>query len=402
MPQSLFNVYLVLILLFFPGGALGKTKCTDHFVRKEWRSLSREERKLWISGVKCLANTPSDGLFVPSVNPDDIAPYNTSGSLFDDIVYAHMDLNHRIHWTGLFFPWHRWYLHLFEKALRTRCGYPGAIPYWDWTQDAGNFYESSFFKDSDPDSGLGGWGDASTGYRVLDGAFSASSSFQVSYPVPHTIRRNFTLFPSFPIPAVWNHTRPANVTFTKSVVESLIDGFVGDFKGFNGYMEGIDGPHLNVHFLMGGDVSGACPSDAPAGCQPGPTFAPNGQVSGAPQLIFTYLSLDPLFFLHHAMVDRTWFKWQQKHNNKYAFEGGSVQRLANASEFALYPNGGPPYLSLESEIPTDGLSPGFVAEINDSPYLMMESEIPTDGLSSGFTVAEMMDTMEEPLCYVYD
>ncbi|KAJ6498893.1 Di-copper centre-containing protein [Mycena sanguinolenta] len=372
MPRHLSNVYLVLILFFFLGGVLGKPKCTHPSVRKEWRSLSREERRLWVSGVKCLANTPNDGVLVPTVNPDDIAPYNASGSLFDDIVYTHMDLNHRvsfflIHWTGLFFPWHRWLLHLFENALRTRCGYPGPIPYWDWTQaDASDFYESSFFKDSDPESGLGGWGDASTGYRVLDGGFSASSSFQLSYPFPHTLRRNFDLYPPLDIllgipGLVYNHTRPANASFTEPVVESLINGFVGDYKGFQTLMEGTEGPHMNIHFGVGGDLGGACPNDAPPGCIPGATFSVN----------------DPLFFLHHAMIDRIWFKWQQKHNNKYAFKGGAVQRLENASAFSLYPNGGPPYLT-------------------------MESAIPTDGLSQPFTVADMIDTMEEPLCYIYD
>ncbi|KAJ7713461.1 Di-copper centre-containing protein [Mycena olivaceomarginata] len=364
MHRGLFALYLVLGSLFILGGA---TKCTQQSVRKEWRSLSQEDRGHWITAVKCLANSPNDDVFVSSLNPPDIAPYNASGSLFDDIVYAHMNLNHRIHWNGLFLPWHRWYLFLFDSLLRSHCGYRGPLPYWDWTKDAADFYESPFFKDSDPESGLGGWGDASTGFRVLDGAFSASSSFQLSYPFPHTLRRNYTLIPQldvvFPVPGLaWNHTRPGNASFTKPVVESLIDGFVGDYKGFQARMEGVEGPHLNVHFTIGGDVAGACPVDAPAGCISGPTFSSN----------------DPLFFLHHAMLDRIWFKWQKKHNlNKNAFEGGSVQHLENASAFGLYPTGGPPYLTVESELPTVGLSAPFI-------------------------VANMISTTEWPLCYVYD
>ncbi|KAJ6559934.1 Di-copper centre-containing protein [Mycena capillaripes] len=327
------------IPLLFPGGA---PKCVDPLVRQEWRSLSREERVGWITGVKCLASLPHDDAFVPSENPSDIAPHNTSGSLYDDMVYAHMDLNHRIHWTGLFYPWHRWYLHVFENALRNRCGYEGPLPYWDWTKDAADLHQSTFFKDSDPQSGLGGWGDASTQFRVLDGAFSAASAFILSLP--------------------YNRTRPANATFTTAVVESLINGFAGDYKGFHAFMEGVDGPHLNVHFMVGGDVGGQCPTDAPPGCLPGPTFASN----------------DPLFWLHHAMIDRIWFQWQKKHElNKYAFEGGSVQRLENATAFSKYPTGSAPYLTMNSEIPTDGLSPTF-------------------------TVADMISTTEEPLCYVYD
>jgi hypothetical protein len=92
---------------------------------------------------------------------------------------------------------------------------------------------------------MGGWGSASTQFRVLDGAFSASSSFLLSYPYPHTLRRNYTIFPPieqlFPIPGfVWNHTRQANESFTTPVVESLIDGFVGNYKGFQTHMEGVE------------------------------------------------------------------------------------------------------------------------------------------------------------------
>ncbi|KAJ6521931.1 Di-copper centre-containing protein [Mycena vulgaris] len=360
---SFFFVSLLLL-----GGATQTGNCTHPAVRKEWRSLSHEDKGGWIAAVNCLANIRSNKVFVASVNPPDIAAYNASGSLFDDFVYAHMDLNHHIHMTGFFFPWHRWHIYSFDQALRNSCGYQGPFPYWDWTQDAANFYESPFFKDSDPTTGMGGWGDASTQFRVLDGGFSASSPFRLSYPFPHTLRRNFTLFPPleilFPVPGyVWNHTRPANASFTQPVVDRLIDGFEGDFKGFQAQMEGAEGPHLNVHFIIGGDAGGSCPSDAPAGCTPGPTFSAN----------------DPLFFLHHAMVDRIWFKWQQRHpRNRHAFAGGSVQRFESAAIFSTYPTGGAPFLTLDSVIPADGLA------------------------ASPLTVLDMMSTTEGPLCYVYD
>jgi hypothetical protein len=37
--------------------------------------------------------------------------------------------------------------------------------------DAPDFYESSFWKDSDPNCGLGGWGDPNADYQVPDGGF---------------------------------------------------------------------------------------------------------------------------------------------------------------------------------------------------------------------------------------
>ncbi|KAJ7222420.1 Di-copper centre-containing protein [Mycena pura] len=392
MPSVLLALCFLLTSLALLGGTSKTNRCANPLVRKEWWSLERKERENCITAPgpqgQCLANSPNEHTFSPTVNPPDIAPYNASGSIYDDFVYAHMGKLQRytvtiIHFTGLFFPWHRWHLYAVEKALRTRCGYHGTLPYWDWTQgispvvfphvlahtriDAHHFYESSFFKDSNPKSGLGGWGDASTQFRVLDGALSATSSFQLSYPFPHTLRRNFTLFGPveelFPPGFVWNHTRPANASFTRPIVESLIDGFVGDFKGFQDRTEGVEGPHLNVHFIVGGiDMGGACPIDAPPGCIGGPTFSPN----------------DPLFFMHHAMIDRIWFKWQRKHKlNKYAFEGGSVQTIDDVASYSLYPTGGPPFLTMDSELPTDGL---------DEPL----------------SVSDMISTTEGPLCYVYD
>jgi tyrosinase len=96
--------------------------------------------------------------------------------------------------------------------------------------------------------GLGGWGDPKNDYRVPDGAFSSSSSFHLSYPSPHTIRRNFTLQPymNFPLPAfITNPLLEANATFTKAEIEKLTNGFVGDFKGFQTYFEAF-----NVGFLL--------------------------------------------------------------------------------------------------------------------------------------------------------
>ena len=66
--------------------------------------------------------------------------------------------------------------------------------------DAQNFYESSFWKDSDPVSGLGGWGNPNDDFFVVDWGFKFSGT-HVSYPSPHVIRRNLTLRPfDFPIP----------------------------------------------------------------------------------------------------------------------------------------------------------------------------------------------------------
>jgi tyrosinase len=60
-----------------------------------------------------------------------------------------------------------------------------------------------------------------------------------------------------------------------------------------------------------------------------------------------------MFWLHHAMVDRIWWAWQNSHAaNKHAFEGRSIQDLGHYAEF---PNGGAPWLGMWSLLPTDGI-----------------------------------------------
>lgn len=53
-----------------------------------------------------------------------------------DYVYLlFLVLNHlQIHYTGQFLPWHRLYVQTFEDELRSKCGYDGVHPYWDWTK----------------------------------------------------------------------------------------------------------------------------------------------------------------------------------------------------------------------------------------------------------------------------
>jgi tyrosinase len=106
--------------------------------------------------------------------------------------------------------------------------------------DAPDFYESSFWKDSDPKSGLGGWGDPNADFSVPDGGFR---TFQLSYPSPHILRRKFTLLPwkdiaSFPL--VTDPLKIGNASFSASVIEALLETPPGDFKGFQTVFEAAE------------------------------------------------------------------------------------------------------------------------------------------------------------------
>ena len=86
-------------------------------------------------------------------------------------------------------------------------------------------------------SGLGGWGDPNNDFRVPDGGFH---KMPLSYPVPHTVRRNFTLLSfDFPGPNPLNNDKLklGNTSFTASVVEAILEAPAGDFKGFQKALE---------------------------------------------------------------------------------------------------------------------------------------------------------------------
>ncbi|KAI0745848.1 Di-copper centre-containing protein [Earliella scabrosa] len=338
--------------------------CTRPSIRREWRKLSVKEKADWIAAINCLARLPHDPALTPIVPPSEsnIVPVNASGSYWDDIVYIHMDLNTHIHNTGFFFPFHRFYVNAVETAMKERCGFTGAFPYWDWSIDAHDVEHSPILRDTDPVSGAGGWGDPAHDFQLQVGGFR---TLEVAYPVPHVVRRNFTLQPFLPfagVPLFPNASLYANESFTPGEVRKMVRWAPGDFVGFQAYMERTQGPHSSVHFILGGDLSGYCPSNAPADCLPAPTFSAN----------------EPMFFFHHAMVDKVWFDWQRRHpQNLWAFKGGSVQNLTSLEAIRDYPNGMAPELSLDSMIPADGMFPEV-------------------------SIRDVMDTTGGYLCYVYE
>lgn len=104
--------------------------------------------------------------------------------------------------------------------------------------DAGDVQNATLWDDSP--SGLGRWGDPMNDYQINTGGFKDQIR---AYPFPHHIRRNYSLFP-FTNSAFGPFTSDyvdfmANITLTPENVASMIDGFEGDFIGFQAYFEGL-------------------------------------------------------------------------------------------------------------------------------------------------------------------
>ncbi|QRV75681.1 tyrosinase [Ceratobasidium sp. AG-Ba] len=358
--------------------------CSSLEIRKEWRSLSKPERKAWIDAVNCLGKAPRSGKLKPSFNTsstgsifDTIAPVSEQSSYHDDLVYAHMNLNPIIHFTGLFLPWHRQVTLGFRSLLVHRLMMAFSVSTytngptlcesnadtkallhvnWAWEKDTKNFEKSSIW-DKDPKYGLGGFGDPNDDYTVKTGGLDMT----FAYPIPHKLRRRYSPYPfaggPFPLPNV-----SAASTFTPEEVRKVLDTQSGNFTAFQYSMEKLLGMHGSVHVIVGGDLAGSCPK--------GSSNTSVCPVEGAP----TFSANEPMFHMHHGNIDRLWWLWQEKNQlNKQAFRGGSVQNISNLDQF---PNGQPPWLN-------------------------KNSIIPAAGMYKEYSITDVMDTRKWPLCYVY-
>lgn len=144
------------------------------------------------------------------------------------------------------------------------------------------------FEDS-PVYGLGGTGDCTSSSdadcTVITGAFaSVNGNFELSWPIPHALRRNLTLITGW-----YPNELPQNRTLEPDFIRNATEHTTGDFFRFQHAMELL---HNHVHNFVGGDLSGDCPKAvAEEDCQGmADSFTPN----------------DPLFWLHHAQLDRLW------------------------------------------------------------------------------------------------
>ncbi|KAJ1310052.1 hypothetical protein OPQ81_006805 [Rhizoctonia solani] len=115
-----------------------------------------------------------------------------------------------------------------------------------------------------------------------------------------------------------------------------------DYINFSNDIE--EGVHDVIHNVVAGDMAAA--------------FSPN----------------DALFFLHHQQIDRLWTQWQGRNATRLQdYRGNTVQ----------------------GQSPTDD---------SRYPLAKLTDKLPMQGIRglADTTVADVMDTMSDKLCYVYD
>jgi tyrosinase len=187
----------------------------------------------------------------------------------DDRGYAHWAGIHGLplpaycdiaHGTPFFLPWHRAYLYRLERAIRDQV--PNAmLAWWDWRTPSGT--PSTIPKALTQANAADG--KANPLRRAKVPAIAIQQGGPVGQSLGSPTRRVASA--SSPLP-------------TPEAVSDLLE--ISDFATFN---DELDNMHGSVHMWVGGHM---------------------GRIP--------YAAYDPIFWHHHAMIDRLWRMWQLKHN----------------------------------------------------------------------------------------
>ncbi|KAL1306307.1 hypothetical protein AAFC00_004390 [Neodothiora populina] len=328
--------------------------------RVEWRTMPKQMRKSYTDAVMCLQNTP------PQVMTAAEAPsYPGIKSRYDEYLATHINYTLQIHFTADFLAWHRFYIHSYEQDLKNLCGYTGHLPYWNWPTDAQAPEKSSLFngdaysmgsngvfipgrgdlylanQDTTAPPGTGGgciYKGPFKDYKANLGPIDTANTTGVASPYdynPHCVIRDLNGYFS----SRWNSW--------KNVTDLILDSpdiatFQGVAQADSSYVAvGNFGVHGGGHFTPG--AAGAM-SD------------------------FYSSPADPLFYLHHAMIDRVWTIWQllDLPKRQYAISGTST--LLNM----------PP-----------------------SPEMKLSDSIPFGFVAPSQILGDLLNTFSGPFCYYY-
>ncbi|KAJ5493355.1 N-acetyl-6-hydroxytryptophan oxidase ivoB [Penicillium diatomitis] len=258
--------------------------------------LSPAERIHYTDAVRCLMRLPPKLAAVGS--------FPGVRSRFDDFVATHINYTLNSHYSGLFLPWHRQFLWLFEQALRDECNFEAHLPYWNWPLWAGRLAESPLFDGSDTSlSGDGSYNPAeqdisggdvtlprgSGGGCVKDGPFK--NTIINLGPFPRTILSLTEIpAPQFDynprcLNRSLNNFVSAHLTNQAHVASLLATPDIASFQltldHWPASPSGVLGLHGGGHLSLGSTMQ---------------------DLFSSPQ--------DPAFMLHHAMIDRLWGIWQ--------------------------------------------------------------------------------------------
>ncbi|KAF2215550.1 hypothetical protein CERZMDRAFT_4869, partial [Cercospora zeae-maydis SCOH1-5] len=349
-------------------------------VRREWDSLTAQEKRAYTDAVRCLMRKPSIS--------GDLAP--GARSRYDDFLGTHINHTLSIHGTGNFLSWHRYATWTYEQALRHECSYQGPFPYINWGRYAEDLLNAPIFDGSstsmsgngEPDSrnngtsipsndlaqirlpaGAGG-GCVTSGpfanYTVNLGSLAPALSYIPPNPLPNglgynprCLRRDLGAYAA----DIWLRDPNTTALITDN---ALIGSFQSVFQG--NFSAGFLGAHTAGHFVVGGD--------------------PGGDLFASPG--------DPYFWLQHAQVDRIWWIWQNYPHGSWIFngiEGNAFDRL----------------FVIANTTTVNNTPPSRNASLDDRVELGVNDDfgIGKGADGKGYKIRELVDTMSGPFCYYY-
>ncbi|OQO02007.1 hypothetical protein B0A48_12480 [Cryoendolithus antarcticus] len=328
-------------------------------VRKEFRNMTLEHRKSFTDAVECLQRLPPQVM-----THEQSAQYPGVHSRYDEYVATHINYTMTIHMTADFLAWHRFYVHSFEQDLKKHCGYTGHMPYWNWAEDAEAIDQSEIFNGDEYSMGSNGvyipnrdhtylglqnvnFPPGTGGGCVHTGPFSKTKLHlgPIDSPYNNNVKSDYEDNPRCLVRDLNSFFSTQYNTYT-NVTELLLGEIY--VEGFQSLMQGYgsDANRFGVH--GGGHWLGGGPSDLE-------------DMHSSPN--------DPIFFLHHAMLDKIWLVWQYMDiwDRQFIIRGTST--MANS----------PP-----------------------SPDMSLTDKIPFGFVAPDQTFHDLMDTFAGSFCYRYD
>ncbi|KAK1729306.1 hypothetical protein CaCOL14_002587 [Colletotrichum acutatum] len=334
-------------------------------VRKEWGTLSRVEKLDYINAVKCLQSRPAR---TPA------SESSGARTRFDDFVATHINQTLTIHYTGNFLSWHRYFTWQYEEALRKECNYKGTQPYWDWSKTAITGLETSPIFDGSETS-MSGNGDfipgrepirlgGQNGLPIIElpvgtgGGCVNSGPFKnmtvnlgpAALDLPGGISEANPNGPLTYNPRCLKRDLTTEVNLLYANVTAVLSNILQpqNVYDFQMQMQGVPGSgnigiHGGGHYSLGGD--------------------PGRDVFTSPG--------DPVFYLHHSMIDRVWWMWQMLSPPERQY---GVTALGGTNTFLDQP----PSANTTMD---DVLQYGWVGE--------------------SLSIRDAMSTVAGPFCYVY-
>ncbi|KAI0541728.1 Di-copper centre-containing protein [Xylaria digitata] len=282
-------------------------------VRREWSDLSETQRQEYVAAIKCLMKLPPKS---------DKTRFPGALNRYDDFVAYHMTHAMQLHDNMHLFGAHKYYVWLFEEALRNECGYTGYQPYMNYDRYSKDPFNSPLLNGNA--SSLGGNGKPDPAYKgvsqpgrtpniiasgggggcVAEGPFSdmvvslGPTAMSTGANIPKNPRSDGT--GSNPRCLRRDVNRNAVMGATADRAYSLLTDN-DDIDGFYNQLLGTP-PPKNDPYPWGIHTAGHYVAAVDPGGDP---FTSPG---------------DPLFYFHHTSLDRLWWIWtmQDPTNRLYA------------------------------------------------------------------------------------